>query len=73
MAARLLGLSRVSLVRFSPAVKQFHTAGFALRASQEFSSAKERSTTLKEDPGNEAKLKLYALFKQVKTLQNRPK
>ena len=27
--------------------------------------AKQRVTTLTEDPGNEAKLKLYALYKQV--------
>ena len=31
----------------------------------EFAKAKERLNTLKEDPGNEIKLKMYALFKQV--------
>ncbi|KAJ7374784.1 hypothetical protein OS493_005134 [Desmophyllum pertusum] len=33
----------------------------------EFQSASERSKTLKQDPGNEHKLKLYALFKQGST------
>lgn len=33
--------------------------------SQEFNAAKTRLANLKADPGNEAKLKLYALFKQV--------
>lgn len=32
---------------------------------QEFEAAKTRLASLKADPGNEAKLKLYALFKQV--------
>lgn len=31
----------------------------------DFEKAKERLNTLKEDPGNQAKLKIYALFKQV--------
>lgn len=30
--------------------------------------AKERLATLTEDPGNEVKLKLYGLFKQVRLL-----
>jgi len=34
---------------------------------KEFSQAKERLNTLKEDPGNDVKLKMYALFKQVLT------
>lgn len=32
--------------------------------SKEFEQAKERLNSLPEDPGNEAKLKIYALFKQ---------
>lgn len=36
--------------------------------SQEFEAAKTRLASLKADPGNEAKLKLYALFKQVENL-----
>ena len=34
-------------------------------ASKEFEEAKNRLGTLKEDPGNDIKLKMYALFKQV--------
>ena len=34
-------------------------------ASKEFEEAKTRLGTLKEDPGNDVKLKMYALFKQV--------
>uniref|UniRef100_A0A4X2K988 Enoyl-CoA delta isomerase 2 n=1 Tax=Vombatus ursinus TaxID=29139 RepID=A0A4X2K988_VOMUR len=38
----------------------------AMRASQEeFERAKGQAKLLKEDPGNEVKLKLYALFKQA--------
>ena len=36
-------------------------------ASKEFEDAKNRLSTLTEDPGNEVKLKLYALFKQATT------
>jgi len=36
-----------------------------LSASQAMEQAKARVTELKDDPGNEAKLKLYALFKQA--------
>jgi len=31
----------------------------------EFSHAKDRLNALKEDPGNDVKLKIYGLFKQV--------
>ncbi|XP_068959657.1 enoyl-CoA delta isomerase 2 isoform X1 [Petaurus breviceps papuanus] len=45
---------------------QLHTASGAMRASQEdFERAKVQVKHLKEDPGNEVKLKLYALFKQA--------
>jgi acyl-CoA-binding protein len=37
-------------------------------ASKEFDEAKAKLGSLKEDPGNEAKLKIYALFKQVNKL-----
>ena len=33
--------------------------------SDQFNQAKENVTKLTQDPGNEAKLKMYALFKQV--------
>lgn len=34
----------------------------------DFKNAAEKLKQLKDDPGNEMKLKLYAMFKQVKTL-----
>ena len=34
--------------------------------SKEFENAKTKLNTLKEDPGNDVKLKIYALFKQVR-------
>ena len=33
--------------------------------SKQFEEAKEKITTLTEEPGNDVKLKLYALFKQA--------
>uniref|UniRef100_A0A5F8G926 Enoyl-CoA delta isomerase 2 n=2 Tax=Monodelphis domestica TaxID=13616 RepID=A0A5F8G926_MONDO len=45
---------------------QLHTTSMAMRVSQEdFEKAKEQVSLLKKDPGNEVKLKLYALFKQA--------
>lgn len=32
---------------------------------EQFEQAKSKLSTLKKDPGNEVKLKIYALFKQV--------
>jgi hypothetical protein len=32
---------------------------------KEFAKAKEKLSSLQEDPGNDVKLKIYALFKQV--------
>lgn len=32
---------------------------------EQFEQAKNKLSTLKKDPGNEVKLKIYALFKQV--------
>ena len=48
-------------------VKQnFHVSQRILGDIQEnFKAAKEKLNTLKDDPGNDVKLKLYALFKQV--------
>ncbi|CAM4511890.1 unnamed protein product [Caretta caretta] len=47
-------------------VIQLHTTGAVMRVSQEdFEKAKDQLKLLKEDPGNEVKLKLYALFKQA--------
>nr|XP_042716511.1 enoyl-CoA delta isomerase 2 isoform X3 [Chrysemys picta bellii] len=54
----------VHAVRFP--VIQLHTTGATMRVSQEvFEKAKDQLKLLKEDPGNEVKLKLYALFKQA--------
>ncbi|XP_031569465.1 enoyl-CoA delta isomerase 2, mitochondrial-like [Actinia tenebrosa] len=68
MAARFVSFfSPRNLFRFTriPALRGIHSAGGPSWTGQEFNSAKDRVNTLKEDPGNEAKLKLYALFKQA--------
>ncbi|KAM4705449.1 enoyl-CoA delta isomerase 2-like [Rhinophrynus dorsalis] len=45
---------------------QLHTTGVSMQASQEdFEKAQNNLKLLKKDPGNEVKLKLYALFKQA--------
>ncbi|KXJ24222.1 enoyl-CoA delta isomerase 2, mitochondrial [Exaiptasia diaphana] len=62
MAARLTNISKFP--KFS-AIRGIRTTVRPLFASKEFDLAKDRVNTLKEDPGNEAKLKLYALFKQA--------
>jgi len=43
----------------------FHATVSNLFASKQFEEAKSRLSSLKEDPGNDVKLKLYALFKQA--------
>lgn len=43
-----------------------HAGSTAMRTSQkDFNNAVNQVKLLKEDPGNEVKLKLYALYKQV--------
>lgn len=42
-----------------------HSSVSRLYASKEFEDAKSRLGTLQNDPGNDVKLKLYALFKQA--------
>ncbi|XP_010768466.1 enoyl-CoA delta isomerase 2, mitochondrial-like [Notothenia coriiceps] len=61
---KLRSLSRFSSV---PSLR-FHTAGSPVMGAtvEQFEQAKNTMSTLKNDPGNEAKLKIYALFKQVK-------
>ncbi|XP_045440187.1 enoyl-CoA delta isomerase 2 isoform X2 [Pipistrellus kuhlii] len=45
---------------------QLHLSGTAMRASQDdFENAMNQVKLLKKDPGNEVKLKLYALYKQA--------
>ena len=52
----------------------FHATVANLFASKQFEEAKNRLSSLKEDPGNDVKLKLYALFKQATVGQcNTPK
>ena len=58
---RLGSLHRTSLVP-----RQCLHRGAVMGVSDaDFTSAKDRVGTLSEDPGNEVKLKMYALFKQV--------
>ncbi|XP_034416017.1 enoyl-CoA delta isomerase 2, mitochondrial isoform X1 [Cyclopterus lumpus] len=58
----------VQLRRFSsvPGLK-FHTSASPLMGAtvEQFERAKSHLSSLKEDPGNEAKLRIYALFKQA--------
>ncbi|XP_031134279.1 enoyl-CoA delta isomerase 2, mitochondrial isoform X2 [Sander lucioperca] len=56
-----------SLVRFStgPSLKLHTTASPMMATVEQFEQAKNKLSTLKNDPGNEAKLKIYALFKQA--------
>ena len=68
-ASRLYGLQkflfRPSSFCFS-SLRPIHTGSMNLgNLENEFQAASERSKILKQDPGNEHKLKLYALFKQV--------
>uniref|UniRef100_UPI0037E7F551 enoyl-CoA delta isomerase 2 n=1 Tax=Semicossyphus pulcher TaxID=241346 RepID=UPI0037E7F551 len=57
-----------SLVRLStiPSL-QFHTTAYPLMGAtvEQFEQAKGRLSILKNDPGNEVKLQIYALFKQA--------
>lgn len=60
---------RRSLVRFSAVVPglKFHTTASPMTGAtvQQFEEAKSKLSALKNDPGNEVKLKIYALFKQA--------
>ncbi|XP_030624598.1 enoyl-CoA delta isomerase 2 isoform X2 [Chanos chanos] len=44
---------------------QLHTTGAMTATVEEFNQAKVKLGTLRSDPGNEVKLKIYALFKQA--------
>lgn len=66
LAVSLPVCSPLQVTRF-PAL-QLHLCGPAMRASQkDFENATNQVKLLKKDPGNEVKLKLYALYKQVNT------
>ena len=62
------GFYKHILQRSNPSLTQMqHTCGtrYLSGMSDQFNQAKENVTKLTQDPGNEAKLKMYALFKQV--------
>lgn len=56
-----------SLVRSISPRLTFHTAAAPMMSAtvEQFEQAKSKLSTLKNDPGNEVKLKIYALFKQA--------
>ncbi|KAM7390006.1 hypothetical protein PAMA_008261 [Pampus argenteus] len=61
---RLVKLTR--LVQVSSSLKFHSTTSPMMGATvEQFEQAKSKLSMLKEDPGNEAKLKIYALFKQA--------
>ncbi|KAM6454717.1 enoyl-CoA delta isomerase 2 isoform 1-T1 [Liasis olivaceus] len=69
----LCGISKVYGVHFP--VLQLHTTNSTMQFSQEdFNKAKEQVKVLQDEPSDEVKLKLYALFKQATLGQcNTPK
>ncbi|XP_066540041.1 enoyl-CoA delta isomerase 2, mitochondrial [Hoplias malabaricus] len=67
MASAVRFLSPWRFLRFTriPGV-HLHTTGASMGASvEDFNQAKDQLGKLKKDPGNEVKLKIYALFKQA--------
>lgn len=78
MARYLRAFQHVQKFSFRPsafclsAVRPIHTGTANLAGlDKEFQAAGDRVKTLKQDPGNDHKLKLYALFKQVRSLVTR--
>jgi hypothetical protein len=60
------GFYKHILQRSNPSLTQMqHSTRYLSGMSDQFNQAKENVTKLTQDPGNEAKLKMYALFKQV--------
>lgn len=59
-------MSRASKAAFIPCVQLHSTASVMGASVEDFNTAKEKLGTLKKDPGNEVKLKIYALFKQAR-------
>lgn len=57
---------RASKAAHMPCVELHSTAALMGASVEEFNAAKEKLGALKKDPGNEVKLKIYALFKQVR-------
>lgn len=63
---RKFALSAVAKSNVSSLENRFlHLSACRFYASKEFEDAKTRLGTLTNDPGNDVKLKLYALFKQA--------
>ncbi|XP_074478416.1 enoyl-CoA delta isomerase 2 [Sebastes fasciatus] len=62
-SVRLTSLARFSTI---PSLK-FHTTASPMMGAtvEQFQEAKNKMSALKNDPGNEVKLKIYALFKQA--------
>ncbi|GCB70834.1 hypothetical protein scyTo_0001386 [Scyliorhinus torazame] len=58
-------LKTLRLVQNLPAAKLHLTVVAMFATEAEFEKAKDKLKTLKNDPGNERKLKIYALFKQA--------
>ncbi|XP_055785237.1 enoyl-CoA delta isomerase 2, mitochondrial [Salvelinus fontinalis] len=56
---------RAVQVAYIPTLKLHMTGSMMGATVEQFNHAKSQMGTLKEDPGNEAKLKIYALFKQA--------
>ena len=63
---RIFGRVLLSQPSRSCVVSKSRIFRYSSTLQNDFEKAKERLNTLKEDPGNETKLKIYALFKQVR-------
>lgn len=57
--------TRASRAALIPCVQLHSTASVMGASVEDFNTAKEKLGTLKNDPGNQVKLKIYALFKQA--------
>ena len=58
--------NRIFQCSLNPAQNMQRSARYLSGISDQFNQAKENVATLTQDPGNEVKLKMYALFKQVR-------
>jgi hypothetical protein len=58
-------LLQLNSIIFKFFYREFHLTQKAF-VSKDFEEAKAKLNTLQEDPGSDIKLKIYALFKQVK-------
>ena len=70
MTSTLFKLGSLCVLRSRPLIskRSFHVTSVRLAAyDAEFNQAKDRLGSLKTDPGNQVKLKIYGLFKQATT------